>query len=329
MSMHVGKRLPAVVFLMGPTAAGKTELAVELSKMLPFEIISVDSALIYRGMDIGTAKPAPQLLVKAPHHLIDIIDPAQSYSAADFRQDALALMEDITARGRIPLLVGGTMMYFKALRDGMATMPPADARVRQRLLDSARDRGWPWLHQRLTSVDPEAAGRIKPSDSQRLQRALEVYDLTGKPLSQWHREQKVQRFPYQVTNLAVAPPDRAVLHERIAMRFVRMLEEGFLDEVKSLYSRGDLTAALPSVRSVGYRQAWSYLEGELSYDDMVERGIIATRQLAKRQLTWLRSWPDVHWLDSLSSDLPGDALRVLDSALGRSLDSSSATRLRA
>ena len=328
MSKYEGKPLPPAVFLMGPTAAGKTELAVELGRALPFEIISVDSALIYRGMDIGTAKPEPHVLAQAPHHLINIVDPAQSYSAADFRRDALALMADITARGRIPLLVGGTMMYFKVLRDGMATMPPADAGVRQRLLDSAREHGWPYLHQQLARVDPEAAQRIKPTDSQRLQRALEVYELTGKPLSQWHREQEAENLPYQVTGLAVAPVDRAILHERIALRFVRMLEDGFLDEVKNLYSRGDLTTTMPSVRSVGYRQAWSYLDGELSYNDMVERGIVATRQLAKRQLTWLRSWPDTHWLDSLSGDLSGDALRVLGPALGQS-SADRAARFRA
>ena len=328
MVKHEGEPLPPAVFLMGPTAAGKTDLAVALGELLPFEIISVDSALIYRGMDIGTAKPEPEVLARAPHHLIDIVDPAQSYSAADFRQDALTLMADITARGRIPLLVGGTMMYFKVLKDGMASMPPADAAVRQRLLDSARDHGWPYLHQQLASVDPEAAERIKPTDSQRLQRALEVYELTGKPLSQWHREQKAQSLPYRVTSLALAPVDRAILHERIALRFVKMLEEGFLDEVKSLYARPDLTTSLPSVRSVGYRQAWSYLDGELSYDDMVERGIIATRQLAKRQLTWLRSWPDVHWLDSLSGNLSGDALSVLGPALGQ-LPANRASRLRA
>ncbi len=319
MSKHEGKRLPPAVFLMGPTAAGKTELAIMLGKAFPCEIISVDSALVYQGMDIGTAKPEPQLLAQVPHHLIDIVDPAQSYSAADFRRDALTLMADITARGRIPLLVGGTMMYFKVLRDGIATMPPADVEVRQRLLDDAHAHGWPYLHQQLASVDPAAARRIKPSDSQRLQRALEVYELTGKPLSQWHQEQDKEGLPYQVISLAIAPQDRAVLHERIALRFVRMLEMGFLDEVKNLYLRGDLTTSLPSVRSVGYRQAWSYLDGELSYEGMVERGVIATRQLAKRQLTWLRSWPDVHWLDSLSNDLFGDALRVLEPVLGRSL----------
>ncbi|WP_066018285.1 tRNA (adenosine(37)-N6)-dimethylallyltransferase MiaA [Endozoicomonas atrinae] len=315
MSLHEEKRLPPAVFLMGPTASGKTDLAVALSNELPFEIISVDSALIYKGMDIGTAKPEPEILKEAPHHLIDILDPAESYSAADFRQDALVLMADITARGRIPLLVGGTMMYFKVLRDGMATMPSADAGVRQRLLESAQARGWVFLHQQLSEVDPEAALRIKPSDTQRLQRALEVYELTGKPLSQWHREQEEQCLPYSVINLAVAPKDRSVLHERIAMRFKMMLENGFLEEVRRLYQRGNLDVTMPSVRSVGYRQAWSYLDGELSYDEMVERGIIATRQLAKRQLTWLRSWPDIHWLDTFSNNLPGDALKVLERAL--------------
>ncbi|ELU00115.1 hypothetical protein CAPTEDRAFT_90108, partial [Capitella teleta] len=279
------------------------------------EIISVDSALIYKGMDIGTAKPDPEILVEAPHHLIDILDPAESYSAADFRRDALSLMADITARGRIPLLVGGTMMYFKMLRDGMAAMPAADAEVRQQLLNSAHENGWAFLHQRLSEIDPEAAQRIKPSDTQRLQRALEVYELTGKPLSQWHREQEEQSLPYHLVSLAVAPEDRAVLHERIALRFRLMLENGFLEEARSLYQREDLNVSMPSIRSVGYRQAWSYLDGELSYDEMVERGIIATRQLAKRQLTWLRSWPDVHWLDTLSENLSGDALKVLGSAL--------------
>lgn len=311
MSGYGEKRLPPAVFLMGPTASGKTDLAVALTTVLPFEIISVDSALIYKGMDIGTAKPEAEILAKAPHHLIDILDPAQSYSAADFRRDALALMTDITARGRVPLLVGGTMMYFKVLRDGMATMPAADPKIRQQLLDRAREQGWAFLHQQLLAVDPEAAQRIKPTDTQRLQRALEVHQLTGKPLSQWHREQQDQRLPYCVTSLAVAPQDRAVLHERIAQRFGIMLERGFLEEARHLYQRGDLNVSMPSIRSVGYRQAWSWLDGELSYDEMVERVIITTRQLAKRQLTWLRSWPDIHWLDTLSNDLPGDALNVL------------------
>ncbi|WP_067586232.1 tRNA (adenosine(37)-N6)-dimethylallyltransferase MiaA [Endozoicomonas ascidiicola] len=309
------KRLPPAVFLMGPTASGKTDLAVALSKSYPFEIISVDSALIYKGMDIGTAKPEPDVLADAPHHLIDILDPSEAYSAADFRRDAIALMTDITKRGRIPLLVGGTMMYFKVLRDGMASMPSADDRVRQALLNTAEEKGWAFLHQQLVEVDPKAAQRIKPTDTQRLQRALEVYQLTGKPLSQWHQEQDEQKLPWDITSLALAPEDRAVLHERIALRFRLMLENGFLDEAKALYARGDLSVNMPAVRSVGYRQVWSYLDGELSYEEMVERGIIATRQLAKRQLTWLRGWPDVHWLDTLSPNLESDALKVLGNVL--------------
>ncbi len=307
--------LPPAVFLMGPTASGKTDLAVALTKALPFEIISVDSALIYKDMDIGTAKPEPAVLAEAPHHLIDFLDPAQSYSGADFRRDALALMADITARGRIPLLVGGTMMYFKVLKEGMAKMPSADQNIRQQLLDTAKEQGWDALHQRLTKVDPEAALRIRPTDTQRLQRALEVFELTKKPLSQWHREQEKKKLPYNIVSLAVAPQDRAVLHERIALRFKLMLDMGFLEEARRLYQRGDLNTSMPSVRSVGYRQAWSYFNGELNYDQMVERSTIATRQLAKRQLTWLRSWPDLNWLDSLSENLLGDALKVLGVAL--------------
>lgn len=315
MSVLEEKRLPFAVFLMGSTASGKTDLAVALSKELPFEIISVDSALVYKGMDIGTAKPEPEVLREAPHHLIDILDPADPYSAANFRRDALALMIDITARGRIPLLVGGTMMYFKVLRDGMAAMPSANTVVRQRLLDSAQKYGWAFLHQQLSEVDPDAALRVKPSDTQRLQRALEVYELTGKPLSQWHREQDELCFPYRVVSLTVTPKDRSALHERIALRFRMMLENGFLEEVRCLYQRGDLDVSKPSIRSVGYRQAWSYLDGELSYDEMVGKAIIATRQLAKRQLTWHRSWPDIEWLDTLSSNLLSDALKVLGGAL--------------
>ena len=307
--------LPPAIFLMGPTASGKTDLAIALTEALPCEIISVDSALIYKGMDIGSAKPEPEVLEKTPHKLVNILDPAESYSAADFRADALRLMAEITARGKIPLLVGGTMMYFKVLRDGIATLPSADESIRQKLLQQAEEDGWEILHQRLVEVDPEASQRIKPTDTQRLQRALEVYELTGKPLSQWHREQEDSRLPYHVINLAVSPENRAVLHERIALRFKLMLEAGFMDEARQLFERGDLDISMPSVRCVGYRQAWSYLNGEYSYAEMIEKGIIATRQLAKRQLTWLRSWPDVHWLDTLSNDLSGDALKVIKQAL--------------
>ena len=307
--------LPPAIFLMGPTASGKTDLAIALTEALPCEIISVDSALIYKGMDIGSAKPEPEVLEKAPHKLVDILDPAEAYSAADFRENALELMADITARGKIPLLVGGTMMYFKVLRDGMAKLPAADELIRQRLFQEAEERGWETLHQRLVEVDPEASQRIKPTDTQRLQRALEVYELTGKPLSEWHREQEDSRLPYNVINLAVSPEDRAVLHERIALRFKLMLDAGFMDEARQLFERGDLDTSMPSVRCVGYRQAWSYLNDEYSYEEMIDKGIIATRQLAKRQLTWLRSWPDVNWLDTLSTDLPSDALKVIKQAL--------------
>ncbi|RLU04168.1 MAG: tRNA (adenosine(37)-N6)-dimethylallyltransferase MiaA [Ketobacter sp.] len=311
---------PWCIFLMGPTASGKTALAVELVQRFPMDIISVDSALIYKGMDVGSAKPDAATLKLAPHRLIDFLDPAESYSAADFRADALREMAEITANGRIPLLVGGTMLYFKVLREGIAELPPANDEIRRQLLQEAAERGWPALHADLAQVDPEAAERLNPNDSQRLQRALEVYRSTGVTLSQWHRRQKeggdgswggnFDDFPYRVVNLAVCP-ERAVLHQRIADRFHQMLEEGFFDEVKSLYQRGDLSPDLPSMRAVGYRQAWDCLDGKLSYAEMVERGIIATRQLAKRQITWLRSWKDLHWLDSLDPNLLEKVLKIL------------------
>ena len=304
-------QLPPALFLMGPTASGKTDLAVALAQQGSYEIISVDSALIYRNMDVGTAKPDVELLAKAPHHLISMLDPKESYSAADFRRDALELMADITARGRIPLLVGGTMMYFKMLQQGMASLPTADAAIRQRLLDEAEQFGWVHLHQCLAEVDAVAAQRIKPTDTQRLQRALEVFELTGKPLSYWHQQQAAEAIPYDITAVAIAPTDRAILHERIALRFHLMIENGLVDEVRRLYQRGDLNTAMPSIRAVGYRQVWQYLEGELSYDEMIERGIIATRQLAKRQMTWLKSWDDLHWIDSQSSNPLKDLLAII------------------
>lgn len=304
-------QLPPALFLMGPTASGKTDLAVALAQQGSYEIISVDSALIYRNMDVGTAKPDVELLAKAPHHLINMLDPKESYSAADFRRDALELMADITARGRIPLLVGGTMMYFKMLQQGMASLPTADAAIRQRLLDEAEQFGWVHLHQCLAEVDAVAAQRIKPTDTQRLQRALEVFELTGKPLSYWHQQQAAEAIPYDITAVAIAPTDRAILHERIALRFHLMIENGLVDEVRRLYQRGDLNTAMPSIRAVGYRQVWQYLEGELSYDEMIERGIIATRQLAKRQMTWLKSWDDLHWIDSQSSNPLKDLLAII------------------
>ncbi|EGH94665.1 tRNA (adenosine(37)-N6)-dimethylallyltransferase MiaA [Pseudomonas syringae] len=315
--------LPPAIFLMGPTAAGKTDLAIELSKVLPCELISVDSALVYRGMDIGTAKPSKAQLAEFPHRLIDILDPAQSYSAADFRSDALAAMAQITARGNIPLLVGGTMLYFKALLDGLADMPAANTAVRAQLEADAQAFGWQSLHDQLAVVDPVSAARIHPNDPQRLIRALEVYRVSGMSMTA-HREQQTaqsteaaasgcQQLPYTVANLAIAPADRKVLHQRIALRFEQMLDQGLLDEVLALRSRGDLHAGLPSIRAVGYRQVWDHLDGKLTREEMQERGIIATRQLAKRQFTWLRSWDDLYWLDSLASDNLSRALKYLGS----------------
>ena len=289
---------PPVLCLMGPTAAGKTALAIALAEAGLGEIISVDSGMVFRGMDIGTAKPDAAELARAPHRLIDIRDPAEAYSAADFRRDALVHMADISARGKVPLLVGGTMLYFKVLRDGLATMPDADPVIRARLEAEAAEQGWPALHARLAEVDPLTAARLAPNDAQRLQRALEVWELTGKPLSQWHAEQvPAEPLPYDLHWFAIAPPDRAVLHERIARRFDQMLAGGFLDEVRQLRARGDLHLGLPSMRAVGYRQAWEHLDGVYDQAELRLRGIYATRQLAKRQLTWLRSFPGVTWLD--------------------------------
>lgn len=311
--------LPPAIFLMGPTASGKTDLALQLVRELPCEIISVDSALIYQGMDIGSAKPSAEILQAYPHHLVNILDPMHSYSAAQFREDALAAMADITARGRIPLLVGGTMLYYKALIEGLAAMPAADAQVRAQLELQAATEGWAALHAQLHNVDPVSAARIHPNDPQRILRALEVWQVSGQSMTQLRAHQALQKqasngghLPYNVATFAIAPQQRSVLHERIAQRFHLMLEQGFLDEVKTLWQRGDLHADLPSIRAVGYRQAWMYLQGDYTYDDMIERGIIATRQLAKRQFTWLRSWDDVQWLDSLSCDILPQALKRLE-----------------
>lgn len=303
--------LPPAIFLMGPTASGKTALALELVKNHDCEIISVDSALVYKGMDIGTAKPDASMQAQAPHRLIDLIDPAEAYSAANFREDALREMADITAEGKVPLLVGGTMMYFKFLRDGAADLPKADEAIRQQLLEEGLEKGWPAMHERLASIDPESARRLKPMDSQRIQRALEVYLISGKTLTEYWAEQQTEPLPYHVVNLAVCPSERKRLHERIAERFRIMVSDGFIDEVKALRARGDLDKNMPSIRCVGYRQAWDYLDGEYDFDEMVERGIIATRQLAKRQITWLRSWPDLHWLDTDDPDIVRNTLKIL------------------
>lgn len=281
---------------MGPTASGKTALALALCQHFPFEIISVDSALVYRGMDIGTAKPTLAERAGVPHHLIDIRDPAEIYSAAEFRVDALRLMAEITSRGRIPLLVGGTMLYFKVLKEGIAAMPAADASVRAQIEADAAVRGWPALHAELAEVDPAAAARIHPLHSQRIQRALEVFRVSGEPMSAWHARQGEAELTHRLVELAVAPLDRAVLHQRIAKRFEQMLNSGFIAEVEALFRRGDLHVDLPSVRAVGYRQAWDYLAGLSDLETLRERGVIATRQLAKRQFTWLRGWSDLHWL---------------------------------
>jgi len=309
---------PPAIFLMGPTAAGKTDLAIALTQVLPCELISVDSALIYRDMDIGTAKPSRDVLAAHPHRLIDIRDPAQSYSAAEFRHDALAAMAEISARGRIPLLVGGTMLYYKALVEGLADMPPADAQVRADLEAEMAALGLAELHRQLAEVDPESAARIHPNDPQRLVRALEVYRVSGQSMTA-HRARQQQAtqagddaaLPYTVASLAIAPANRHVLHERIALRFAQMLEQGFVEEVRALRNRRDLHAGLPSIRSVGYRQVWDHLDGALTAAQMQERGVIATRQLAKRQFTWLRSWPDLHWLDSLADDNLSRTLKYL------------------
>ncbi len=307
-----GTTAPWVICLMGATAVGKTDLAVALSERLPCDLVSVDSALIYRGMDIGTAKQAAELLARAPHRLIDICDPGQSYSAAEFRRDALAEIAAIHAQGRIPLLVGGTMLYYKTLLQGLAELPPADPAVRARLLAEAERSGWLALHQRLQQLDPVSAARIHPNDPQRLQRALEVYELTGRSLTELWQQQQQQMLPFQVLQLAVEHPDRSVLHKRIALRFEAMLKAGFEDEVRGLYLRGDLDKHMPSMRCVGYRQMWEYLDGDYNYDQMVERAIIATRQLAKRQLTWLRRWPHLHRLPADRSKLVDDVLKLFN-----------------
>lgn len=308
---------PPVIFIMGPTASGKTDLAVELVRRLPCDIISVDSAMVYRGMDIGTAKPGPDILAQAPHRLIDILDPAVAYSAAQFRADALREIETIHAAGRIPLLVGGTMLYFRALQHGLSALPSADAEVREAIDAEARERGWGMLHQRLAQVDPAAAARIHPNDPQRIQRALEVHQLTGRPLSSFFTGQNPSMPALRGTLIKVvmAPGDRSLMRRRIETRFNQMLERGLIREVEALYQRGDLERELPSIRSVGYRQVWEYLSDELSYSAMVERATTATRQLAKRQLTWLRREESAQWFDSLQPMAFNSAIEYIEVAM--------------
>lgn len=291
------KELPLALFLMGPTASGKTDLAIKLRKQFPVDIISVDSALIYKGMDIGTAKPNAEELALAPHRLIDILDPIDAYSAADFRRDALIEMNEIVNAGRIPLLVGGTMLYYKALLEGLSPLPAADPEVRKQIELEAEKDGWRALHAQLRDLDPVSAQRIHPNDPQRLSRALEVYRISGKTLTEL-TQVKGDELPFNVKQFAIAPKERAELHRRIELRFDKMIDAGFEQEMKSLYSRKELHPDLPSIRCVGYRQMWDYLDGNCDLEEAKFRGICATRQLAKRQITWLRSWDNLTWLDS-------------------------------
>lgn len=290
-----------VVFLMGPTASGKTAMAIELYQTGLIEIISVDSAMVYQQLDIGSAKPSDKELVLAPHHLIDFIDPKNAYSASDFANDAIQLINEIHRRGKTPLLAGGTMLYFKALKDGLADLPASDEVHRTELKKQLDTKGVEALHKELAKVDPETASRLHSTDTQRIMRALEVFQISGKPISEFHSEQSLTALPNPLLSIALSPKDRSVLHQRIAQRFEQMMTQGFLDEISALYERGDLSLDCPSMKSVGYRQFWQYLDGELSQSEAKERAIIATRQLAKRQLTWLRSWPDLHWFDPLDS----------------------------
>ncbi len=302
---------PPAILLVGPTAAGKTDLAIALHERLGCELISVDSAMVYRGMDIGSAKPSPEELARAPHRLIDIRDPAESYSAAAFREDALREMREITAAGRVPLLVGGTMMYLRQLLHGVANLPGSDPGLRAELEEQAHRHGLAALHEALARVDPVSAARIHPNDPQRLMRALEVYRLSGRPLSELWAEQRPETFPWRTLSIGLAPDNRAVLHQRIARRFEAMLKGGFIEEVVALRARGDLSQDLPAMKSVGYRQVWEALDGDVDLEGLRHRGIVATRQLAKRQLTWMRSWDKLEWVDSLGGDPLGDVLKLV------------------
>ncbi len=308
--------LPPAVFLMGPTASGKTALAIALTERFPLEIVSVDSALVYRGMDIGSAKPDAATLARAPHHLIDIRDPTETYSAAAFRDDALRLMADIGARGRVPFLVGGTMLYFRALLKGLDDLPRADAALRRAIEADAAVRGWPALHADLAAVDAATAARLAPNDAQRIGRALEIFRLSGQPMSALLARTE-SALPYRVLQLALVPSDRAELHRRIATRFDAMLAGGLLDEVRRLRDDPRLSPDRPAMRAVGYRQTWAFLDGVIGAEALREQGIAATRQLAKRQLTWLRSWADAVVLDCLAEDLEAQATARVAAHLAR------------
>lgn len=302
---------PFAIFIMGPTASGKTSLAMELLRHLPVDIINVDSGQVYSDMNIGTAKPDAEMLRLAPHRLIDIRQPNESYSVGEFRQDALREMRQITAAGRIPMLVGGTMLYFRSLEHGLSSLPSADVEVRARLELQAKQLGWAEMHKRLQEIDPVAAARIHPNDPQRIQRALEVYELTGKSMTDLIATEKKESLPYHLCKLAIAPKVREVRRQRITLRFHEMIEQGFVEEVEALYARSDLNIDMPSVRSVGYRQIWQYLEGKYSRKEAINRGIIASHQLAKRQMTWLRSDNNLHWFDSTEDNLLDSVLKLL------------------
>jgi len=304
---------PPAILLMGPTASGKTAVALELARALPCEIVSVDSALVYKDMNVGTAKPDRETLDAFPHHLVDVIEPHESYSAARFRDDALAVMREITERGRIPLLVGGTMLYFKALVEGLNELPEADPAIRLVIDTMAQESGWPGVHAKLKELDPATAARLEPTDAQRIQRALEVYYITGKTLGELLQKPRYVYFPYTPIKIALVPGDRSMLHHRIEERFDRMIANGLVREVETLRETYGLEASMPAMRCVGYRQAWQHLAGELDADELRSHGIAATRQLAKRQLTWLRSMPDVVLFDCLQEDLAG---RVLEHVRG-------------
>jgi tRNA dimethylallyltransferase len=312
MTVEASKAKPLAVAIMGPTASGKTAAALAIAREQPVEIISVDSALVYREMDIGTAKPTPEELAAAPHHLIDIIDPLDAYSVMQFRNDTLRLVAEISARGNLPLLVGGTMMYFKGLTDGLDDLPTADAAVRSALDEEAARIGWPGMHAKLQALDPVTAARLAPNDAQRINRALEIIELTGQPMSSLLARRARPELPFDLVSFALEPSDRAVLHKRIALRFDQMLgdsdDAGIVAEVARLRARGDLSPNLPSMRCVGYRQSWDYLDGKIDRAGLRETGIIATRQLAKRQLTWLRAMPDRIVVDCLGRDPTGEIL---------------------
>jgi len=313
MSSPVKNSLPPAIFLMGPTASGKTAATIALCQQFPVEIISVDSALVYRGMDIGTAKPDAETLRQAPHHLIDLISPLEQYSAAQFAKDALALMHEATQRGRIPVLVGGTMLYFNALQHGLSDLPEADTTIRAQIEAEASTIGWPAMHAQLASIDPTVAAKIHSTDSQRIERALEVYRISGKPMSVLRAQSQKVSLPFNILKLALMPSERSVLHQRIAERFQLMLKQGFVEEVKRLLIEyPQLTMDTPSMRCVGYRQVLKYLHGEIDLATLGEHGVYATRQLAKRQLTWLRGMDDVHVLDCLQPDWVARALALID-----------------